>query len=259
MAFNLIALDGADAVGEAAAERLLHHRLRQPERPLGLATGRTMEPVYRALVDRTAALPPSELQRLRRQWTSFNLDEYVGLGPGDPRSFATEMAERLVTPLGLNPRQVRLPDGRAPDPDLEASRYATELASAGGIGLQLLGLGLNGHVAFNEPPCGPEARCRCVELSEDTRHRNSAANNDPQGGPGVPERAISLGLLEILAAGSLLLVVTGPAKASILRRSLQEPPSAAVPASWLQTHPDLTLLADQEALAAMDTSPGRPG
>ena len=159
MGFNLIALDGADAVGETAAERLLHQRLRQPERPLGLATGRTMEPVYRALAARTAALPHSELLRLRRQWTSFNLDEYVGLGPGDPRSFATEMAERLVMPLGLDPRQVRLPDGRAPDPDLEARRYATELATAGGFGLQLFGLGLNGHVAFNEPPVvqGPAA------------------------------------------------------------------------------------------------------
>ena len=216
-----------------------------------------MEPVYRALAARTAALPHSELLRLRRQWTSFNLDEYVGLGPGDPRSFATEMAERLVMPLGLDPLQVRLPDGRAPDPDLEARRYATELASAGGIGLQLLGLGLNGHVAFNEPPCGPGARCRCVELSEGTRHRNSETIPGLQGGPGVPERAISLGLLEILAAGSLLLVVTGSAKASILRRSLLEPPSATVPASWLQTHPSLTVLADQEAVAAIDRGPGR--
>ena len=146
-----------------------------------------------------------------------------------------------------------------PPSALEARRYASELASAGGIGLQLLGLGLNGHVAFNEPPCGPEARCRCVELSQGTRRRNSAPFSRVHGGVAVPERAISLGLLEILASGSLLLVVTGPAKASILRRSLQEPPSAAVPASWLQTHPDLTLLADQEALAAMDTNPGRSG
>ena len=159
MGFNLIALDGADAVGEASAERLLHHRLRQPERPLGLATGRTIEPVYRALAARTAALPHSGLLRLRRQWTSFKLNEYVGLGPGDPRSFATEMPERLVMPLGLDPRQVRQPDGRPPDPDLEARRYATELATAGGFGLQLFGLGLNGHVAFNEPPVvqGPAA------------------------------------------------------------------------------------------------------
>lgn len=214
-------------------------------RPLGLATGRTMEPVYAALAERWAALPPGERVRLAAGWCSFNLDEYVGLRPGDPRSFRAFMDQQLTGPLGLNPARVRLPDGTAADPEAEAVRYAAELAAAGGVGLQLLGLGLNGHVGFNEPPCGPDARCRCLELSAATRQQNAGAfGGDPEA---VPARAITLGLVEILEAEQILLVVTGASKAGILRRVLEEAPSPELPASWLQHHPAVTVIADRAA------------
>jgi glucosamine-6-phosphate deaminase len=240
--------DGA-GLAEWVASLLLRERLRWPERPLGLATGRTMEPIYAAMARQVDGLSTAERQELRERWCSFNLDAYVGLDPADPRSFAAEMASRLSTPLGLDPARVQLPDGRAADPQEAAERYGAQLAAAGGIGLQLLGLGLNGHVGFNEPPCAAAAACRCVELSPATRQQNAGAfGGDPQS---VPERAISLGLREILAADRLLLVVTGAAKAEVLARALQEPPTPELPASWIQLHPRALVVADGAAAAQL--------
>ena len=238
------------AVAEAVAARLLEAL--GESRPVGLATGRTMEPVYAALRRRIAGLPAPERQALLAQWRSFNLDEYVGLGPEHPGSFAATMATALGEPLELLPGRLQLPDGRAADPEAEAHRYGAAVAGAGGIGLQLLGLGSNGHVGFNEPPCGAEAPCRCLELSAATRLQNASAfGGDPQA---VPPRAITLGTAEILAADRVLLVVTGGAKAEMLRRALLEPPSMEVPASWLQGHPRLTVMADAAAASALPFS-----
>ena len=208
-----------------------------------------MVPVYAALRRRFDRLSRPEQQAIRQGWRSFNLDEYVGLGPSDPRSFAAFMAEQLQGPLGLALAQVQLPDGLAVDSQQEAGRYRAALKAAWGIGLQLLGLGSNGHVGFNEPPCGPEAPCRCLALSAATRAQNAAAFGGDAAA--VPARAITLGLAEILAAERILLVVTGAAKASILRRALLEPACPEVPASSLQHHPRLEVLVDGEAAAAL--------
>jgi glucosamine-6-phosphate deaminase len=240
-----VVLADAAAVAERVAALLLADRLR-PTLPLGLATGRTMEPVYAALARRLGCLEPALATRVRADWSSFNLDEYVGLGPQDPASFAATMARQLVEPLGLDPERVRLPDGRAGDPEAEARRYGAAVSGAGGIGLQLLGLGLNGHVGFNEPPADAAVACRCVTLSDPTRRQNAGAfGGDPNA---VPQRAITLGMAEILAARRVLLVVTGGAKAAILRRALGEPPTPELPASWLQHHPALTVIADAGAM-----------
>ncbi|MFZ0408672.1 MAG: glucosamine-6-phosphate deaminase [Cyanobium sp.] len=244
--FELIELADPSAVAEHVAALLLHERRRRPELPLGLATGRTMDPIYLALARQLGQLPFAEGERLRERWLSFNLDEYVGLAAADPRSFHAAMAERLVLPLGLDPERVRLPDGAAADPDGEADRYRLELEAAGGVGLQVLGLGLNGHVGFNEPPCDADVRCRCVSLSASTRAANAPAfGGDPDA---VPPRAITLGLGEILAARSILLVVTGAAKAGVLRWILQGPATSELPASWLHRHRRVLVVADRAAL-----------
>ena len=244
---RLIVERDARAVAVAVADRLLQALERAAV--LGLATGRTMDPVYAELRDRLMALPPLHRQRLLDGWRSFNLDEYVGLGPEHPGSFARCMAEALVQPLQLAPGRLCLPNGLAADPNLEAQRYGRSVIAVGGIDLQLLGLGSNGHVGFNEPPCGPAAPCRCLLLSAATRRQNCGAfGGDPEA---VPRQAITLGTAEILSARALLLVVTGSAKAQILRRSLEEPPSETVPASWLQHHPCLEVIADAEAAALL--------
>jgi glucosamine-6-phosphate deaminase len=239
-----------EAVAACVAERL--HQALEQAAVLGLATGRTMEPVYAALRQRLLALPMPQRQPLLRRWRSFNLDEYVGLGPAHSRSFATFMQQQLAGPLQLERGRLALPDGLALDPDAEAQRYGAAVAAAGGIDLQLLGLGSNGHVGFNEPPCSEVEPCRCLTLSAATREQNAGAfGGDPAA---VPARAITLGTQEILAARRLLLVVTGAAKAEILRRALLEPPCPAVPASWLQRHPHLEVVVDEAAAAQLELS-----
>ena len=244
-AITPVVLGDAAAVAERVAALLLADRL-HPQRPLGLATGRTMEPVYGALARRMARLDPTLAAKVRDTWCSFNLDEYVGLTPQTPTSFAATMARQLVAPLGLDPGRVWLPDGRADDPEAEARRYGAAVAGAGGIGLQVLGLGLNGHVGFNEPPSDTGVACRCVTLSDHTRRQNAGAfGGDPDA---VPRQAITLGMAEILSARRVLLVVTGAEKAAVLRRALAEPPTAELPASWLQHHPGVTVIADAGAM-----------
>ena len=254
---------GPEALGHRVAalvlEALRSVATGRPAKPLGLATGRTMEPVYGALVEQLGGLPSRERQELLAGWSSFNLDEYVGLGPGDPESFAASMERAVGAPLGLAPGQLRLPDGLAPHPEREARRYGQAITAAGGLGLQLLGLGTNGHVGFNEPPCPPEAPTRCLELDPATRHQN--AGLFAAGLAAVPQRAITVGLAEILAAETVVLVVSGEAKAEILRRSLEEPPQPQLPASWLQGHQCLKVLVDEAAASRLGwvrVSEGKP-
>ena len=239
-----------EAVAAVVAEAL--HRALERRAVLGLATGRTMEPVYAALRERLMALPQLQRRSLLEGWCSFNLDEYVGLGPQHPTSFAAFMQQQLAEPLQLLPGCLQLPDGLAPELDQEARRYGEAVVAAGGIDLQLLGLGSNGHVGFNEPPCATDAPCRCLALSQATSEQNAASfGGDPLA---VPAQAITLGTAEILKSRRVLLVVTGAAKAEILRRALQEPPCPEVPASWLQRHPQLDVVVDQAAAAALQNS-----
>ena len=235
------------AVADAVAEQLL--AALQRGAVLGLATGRTMQPVYAALRARLHGLDNLQRAAVLALWRSFNLDEYVGLGPCHPQSFSAFMNEALVGPLGLAPGQLQVPDGLAPDPAAEAGRYSRLVAAAGGLDLQLLGLGSNGHIGFNEPPCAQDAPCRCLRLSPSTRQQNASAFGGRA--TAVPEQAITLGTFEILAARQVLLVVTGAAKAAMLRRSLQEPPCPEVPASWLQHHPRLRVIVDAAAASAL--------
>ena len=120
-------------------------------KPLGMATGRTMEPFYAALIQRLATWPLPQFEQLKRCWLSFNLDEYVGLSPGDSRSFAAYMHAQLGCYLDLSPCQLQLPDGMAKDPAKEARRYGSALHQSGGIGLQLLGLGAVSYTHLTLP------------------------------------------------------------------------------------------------------------
>ena len=245
-----------EALMQAVADHLETHLAaalnQHPFKPLGLATGRTMEPLYRELVRRLSQWPEQRLAQLRGCWSSFNLDEYVGLASSDPRSFAFYMQSQLGGPLQLPASQLRLPDGMAADPVDEALRYRAELHRAGGIGLQLLGLGGNGHVGFNEPPSASDAACRVVTLQPATRLQNAGAFGDDPAA--VPSRAITLGLDDILSADEIHLIVTGAAKAEILRTALLEPCRDAVPASWLQRHPRVHLWVDDAASAHLPSS-----
>ncbi len=233
-----------------------HLRTRLAElspKPLGLATGRTMEPIYAALVKRLKAWSISDLKKLQMNWCSFNLDEYIGLSERNPNSFTSYMTRHVREPLNLSAESLRVPNTRVDDLQKAASVYAEQLKSFGGLGFQLLGLGSNGHVGFNEPPCGPDHLCRVVTLSESTRKQNAeffggAFHN-------VPLQAITLGMREILAADEIHLIVIGKSKAKILKSLLSSPCSNSLPASWLKCHPKLSLWADNSALNEIRVEP----
>jgi glucosamine-6-phosphate deaminase len=241
---DLVVLPDAAAVAARAAECVASLLAARPDAVLGLATGATMVPVYAGLAGARVA---GRLSLARA--TSFNLDEYVGLERDDPASFAAFMRRHLGA-TDLDPARAHLPDGAAPDPDAEARRYEAAIAEAGGLDLQLLGLGRNGHVAFNEPGSARASRTRVVALAPETREANAPFF----AGRTVPERAITVGIATILDARALLLVVTGQPKAAALAAALEGPVGPACPGSWLREHPRLTVLCDAAAASAL--SPG---
>jgi glucosamine-6-phosphate deaminase len=233
---------------ERAAERaagLIAAALRaEPALVLGLATGRTMERVYAHLVrlHRDQGLDFSAC-------TTFNLDEYAGLPAAHPGAYRRYMDEHLFRAVNVRPERTFVPDGMAADLDAEGRRYEALIGAAGGIGLQLLGLGLTGHIGFNEPPADFASRTRPVALHPLTRAQNAECFG---GDPGaVPARAITMGVATILAARRCLLLATGPGKAAILAAALEGPVTPAVPASVLQRHPDCVVIADEAAAARL--------
>ncbi|BAD78636.1 glucosamine-6-phosphate isomerase 2 [Synechococcus elongatus PCC 6301] len=229
----------ADVI-QAVADRIADRLQAQPDLCLGLATGRTMVPLYAELLGRSLNWQHCRI---------FALDEYWGLATDHPSSFAAELRQRFCQPAGLRPEQVQFLNGAALDPAQESQRYRRCLKQAGGLDLQLLGLGENGHLAFNEPGSARESRVRLVQLSDRTRQQNAGAfGGDPEA---VPSAALSLGLADILEARELLWLVTGASKTKILAQALQPPPTTAIPASYLQEHPATTLYADHAAAAAL--------
>lgn len=233
----LICEDHDAAIARAAGLIAAHIRAHS-DAVLGLATGGTMLPLYRLLAgEYRAGLSFARV-------TSFNLDEYVGLAPDHPASYHSYMREVLFAHVDIDPARTYLPRGDAPDPGEEADRYEALIAAAGGISLQLLGIGQNGHIGFNEPTSSLASRTRVKTLTESTR-----AANRPYFGPKEtpPEYAITMGVGTILAARECLLLATGAAKAPAVAAMIEGPLSAACPASALQMHPRATIVLDREA------------
>lgn len=237
MTLRLIVAPTENAAARLAAARIEQVLQDRPDVRLGLAAGRTFEPVYDAL---------AETQHDMSQALAVQLDEYVGLDAEHPACFRSFLARTLFDRLSRPPRSLLL-DGAAPDPMGEIARHAAAIQDAGGIDLQLLGLGLNGHLAFNEPGTPPTRGADVVALEPSTQAAARAAGLDP-----APTHGLTLGLADILAAGSVLLVVLGWHKAEILRRALKEPPSLDCPASWLTRHADVTVVADAGAAALLE-------
>ena len=212
---------------------------------LGLATGRTMEPVHAELVrrHRESGLSFAHV-------TSFNLDEFHPIAPDDPRSFRMEMKRHLFDRVDLDPARAHVLDGSMPEARVEAACRAwdAQIAAAGGIDLQLLGIGRNGHVGFNEPGSTRASPTRRVELAAATREALAASCG---GLPRVPRHALTLGLAGLLAARQLVLLATGAAKARAVARALAGPPGPDCPASLLVGHPGLRIVLDREAAAAL--------
>jgi glucosamine-6-phosphate deaminase len=236
--------DSADDVAQALAQRVARAIQHQPSIVLGLPTGRTPVRTYEEL----SALCAAGFVDFS-QVTTFNLDELVGLGPDDPGSFRHYMIVNLFARVNADPARVHVLDGNASDLHAECDRYEREIAAAGGIDLQLLGIGANGHIGFNEPGDELIARTHRVVLAESTRRDNASAFGGDIAR--VPREALSMGMGTILKARAIVLVATGASKARCIERTVQGPLTTRVPASFIQLHPRVELYLDAEAAALL--------
>ncbi len=207
---------------------------------LGLATGGTVVKVYELLAKeyKEGDLDFSHVQ-------TVNLDEYVGLEPTHPQSYRYYMANNFFEKINVIHENTYLPSGLAQNLEEECHRYEGLIKSLGGIDLQLLGLGKNGHIGFNEPGPTFEKNTHFVELEEGTRSANARFFDSLEE---VPKKAITMGIGSIMGAKKIVLCVSGREKAEILKAVLTGPITPFVPGSILQIHPDLTVVADEEAL-----------
>jgi glucosamine-6-phosphate deaminase len=236
---RVVILEDAQQVSSRAADIICEIVQRKPTSVLGLATGGTPLGTYRNLIQRYAAGLISFAQV-----KTFNLDEYVGLEKNHPQSYHTFMHQNLFSQGDFNVSQCHLPDGKAPDLIAECQRYEQAISAAGGIDLQLLGIGTDGHIAFNEPSSSLASRTRVKALTVQTRLDNARFFNSIDD---VPRLSVTMGVASILDARHVLLLATGASKAAAVRAFVEGPVSAQVPASALQLHPRVTVLLDREA------------
>lgn len=216
----------------------------KPDSVLGLATGSSPIGAYQQLIE-WYNKGDVDFSRVR----SVNLDEYVGLAPSHEQSYAYFMHHNFFNFINIKPENVHLPDGLDPDAEGQGEKYDALIRSLGGVDLQLLGIGRDGHIGFNEP-CGEFVKgTHSVELTQDTREANARFFGSVDL---VPKTAYTMGILDIMQARRVLMIASGSSKAAILKDAFWGPVTPQIPASILQLHPDFTLVADEEALAMVN-------
>jgi glucosamine-6-phosphate deaminase len=232
--------DDEDTLASALATLVLETIVATPSLVLGLPTGRTPVALYRELRERSRG-ERIDWSRVR----TFNLDEFAGVSSADPGSYRAFMQAELFDHVSIDPANVGMLDGTAPDLKAECRRYDTAIAAAGGIDVQILGIGANGHIGFNEPADGLCARTHIAELQQGSRE----ANAHLFGGDwhAVPERALSMGMATILGAKQIVLMATGAEKAAAVAGMIEGLITPRLPASFLQVHPGVTVMLDAAA------------
>ena len=231
-------------MSKKAANILSAQVIMKPNCVLGLATGSTPIGTYDQLVEwyNKGDLDFSEV-------TTVNLDEYKGLPRTNDQSYYYFMHQHLFDRVNIDPERTNVPNGMEPDAEKECGRYEELIRSLGGVDLQLLGLGHNGHIGFNEPGEAFEKETHCVDLTESTIEANKrffASADD------VPKQAYTMGIKTIMQAKKILIVVSGEDKAETVKNAFFGPVTPQVPASILQMHPDVTIVADEAALSKCD-------
>ena len=240
---EIIVLPDAAEVGRVAALKIAQVVERRPDAVLGLATGSSPTDIYASLARRVAA---GELDFSRA--SGFALDEYVGIPLEHPESYASVIRRDVVEPLGMDPARVRVPDGRAADVEAAAEEYDAAIAAAGGIDVQILGIGANGHIGFNEPTSSFASRTRIKTLAPQTRADNARFFDDPDQ---VPTHCLTQGLGTILDAHEVVLVAQGERKAAAVAGMVEGPLSAMCPGSALQLHRHATIVVDEAAASRL--------
>jgi glucosamine-6-phosphate deaminase len=252
---EVVIVAARERAGSLVADEIARLVRRRRDAVLGLATGSTPLPVYEAL---RTALAGVDVSRVR----GFALDEYVGLDPQHPQSYRSVIRREVVEPLGLDPERIHVPDGRLAGIEDAGEEYERAIASAGGVDLQLLGIGTDGHIGFNEPGSSFASRTRVKTLTRQTREDNARFFASPEE---VPRHCITQGLGTILGARHLVLLAFGEGKAAAVAGAVEGPLTASLPASAIQLHPHVTVVVDEEAAARLryaeyyrDTWVGKP-
>ncbi|GED33561.1 glucosamine-6-phosphate deaminase [Brevibacillus centrosporus] len=240
---KLVIVKDYNDMSKQAAKLIAEEVTRNPKTVLGLATGGTPVGMYRELV----SLHQQDGVDFS-QAKSFNLDEYVGLPSLHPQSYRTYMNENLFAHINLPEEKTHVPQGDAEDLEAECKRYEQAIAQAGGIDIQVLGIGNNGHIGFNEPGSTKDTTTRVVALTQSTMEANARYFDSIQE---VPTQAVSMGIQTILGAKKIILLASGEAKAQAVSQMLEGELTADVPASLLQLHPDVTVIVDEEAASAL--------
>ena len=231
---KFIVTDTYEKLSRQAANIISAQVIIKPDAVLGLATGSSPVGIYRQLIEwyRKGDIDFS-------QTTSVNLDEYVGLTGDHPQSYRRFMQEQFFDHINIRPDHTFVPNGCAPDFDKECTAYDQRIHDLGGIDLQLLGIGNDGHIGFNEPGDCFVKSTHVVDLHESTIRANARFFDSPND---VPRQAVTMGMISIMQAKKILLVANGPAKKEILYRAFNGPITPAIPASILQLHPDITVI-----------------
>ncbi len=235
---EVVILESADAAGSLAADYISRLVLANPGAVLGLATGSTPLTTWRALATRHL-----DLSRVR----GFALDEYVGLAAGHPESYRAVITREVVAPLGLDPALVHVPAEGGPL-ETAGERYEAAIRDAGGIDLQVLGIGTDGHIGFNEPGSSFASLTRVKTLTEQTRRDNARFFGSPDD---VPIHCVTQGLGTILRARHLVLLAFGETKAAAIAGAIEGPLTASLPASAVQLHPRVTVIVDEAAASSL--------
>lgn len=236
----------AEAASAVAARLVRNLVRRKPDAVLGFATGSTPLRLYRELV-RMHGEEGLDFSRVR----TFNLDEYVGLPPDHPQSYHCFMFQNLFNGLNIPVENIRMPDGMAGDIPAFCAAYEQAIEEAGGIDLQILGIGSDGHIGFNEPTSSLASRTRIKTITEETRRDNARFFGSEEA---VPRHVITMGVGTIMEARMCLLMAFGKGKAEAVARSVEGPVTSMVPASALQFHPVVKLLLDEAAAARLGQS-----
>ena len=227
-----------------AANILSAQVIMKPDAVLGLATGSTPLGTYSQLIEwcKKGDIDFSNV-------TTVNLDEYKGLTRDNPQSYYRFMCENFFDHINIDKKKVNVPDGTQENSDVECERYNNVIRSVGGIDIQLLGIGNNGHIGFNEPGCAFETETHCVKLTESTINANSRFFDSIDE---VPKEAYTMGIKSIMQAKKILLIASGENKAKALYEAICGPVTPKNQASILQLHNDVTIVADEAALSLMN-------
>lgn len=233
-----------DELSKIGAEILIEELLKKERPVIGLATGSTPEGLYGEIIEYHQKKNISF-----KNVISFNLDEYIGLDETNENSYHYYMKEKLFDHIDIPQNQAHVPDGMAEDLEFECSRYESEIKKTGGIDIQLLGLGVNGHIGFNEPGTSFDSRTQVITLDKSTRNAN--AHFFSSGGE-VPAQAISMGIKSIMETKKIILLVSGKNKARALKELMKGEVTEEFPATILHNHSNVTIIADKEALSDME-------